>query len=561
MSRDPTAPTPEEDMIPRREVDEIIRQLNEDMDRRVTARTRELRTANERLLLEMDERVAAEERLRESEELYRYTLELSEQLVWTASPEGRMLSASDGFARITGLSPDADPHECWLATLHPDDLERATTNWRRAVAAGQLHSGEFRLRMKDGTYRTFRSRAAPRRDEEGRVIRWYGYTEDVEERRISTAARARAEELYRLAARATNDAIWDLDILTNEIHWSDSASETLGYPGRRLGTTSFDWWKDRVHPDDQITAVATLDDAIDHGKFRWSATYRFRRANGDYGIFFDRGFIVHDDDGKAIRAVGAMTDFTERQRADQELRRMQSELIHVSRLSAMGTMASTLAHELNQPLTAVANYLRGSLRLLENEAGPAIAEVRRALEAAESGALTAGHIVRRTRDLVARGNSTTRPSELAKLIESAGALAFLDEHLMGVSHKVDLDPETLWVEVDRIQIQQVLINLIRNAIQAMQDQPKREIEIRTRTVSPHQVQVSVADTGAGISPKVRHALFTPFQGTKADGLGIGLSISRTIIEAHGGKIWAEDRDGGGTIFAFTLPRHDPPAEK
>lgn len=239
---------------------------------------------------------------------------------------------------------------------------------------------------------------------------------------------------------------------------------------------------------------------------------------------------------------------------------MQAELIHVSRLSAMGTMGSTLAHELNQPLTAVTNYVRGSRRMLMNGDPPAIDKVCEGLEAAETAALRAGQIVRRLRELVARGTAAMRPENLPKLIDEAGVIAFLDAHFQGVTPQVELDPAADWVEADRIQIQQVLINLIRNAMQATSDSARREVVVTTQRVSAGQVEIGVADTGGGIPPEVREALFSPFQGTKAEGLGIGLSISRTIVEAHGGKIWADDREGGGTVFRFTLPATVEPAK-
>ncbi|HWH18404.1 MAG TPA: PAS domain-containing protein [Allosphingosinicella sp.] len=561
------------DLIPRAEVDEIVRRLTENLEGRVKARTNDLRGANERLLREIEERRgaeerlrreieerrAAEERLRESEELYRLTVELSHQLVWTASPDGRILSASSRFNEVTGLPPDIDPHQGWLSIVHPDDLQRIRANWSSMTrAGGRPQAGEFRLRVADGSYRTFRTRLAPRLDGRGNVVRWYGIAEDIHDRKMAEEARKQAEELYRLAARATNDAIWDLDLVEDKIHWSDSAADALGYHGQTLGTTPLSWWEERVHPEDRKQSTESLERAIKRGKARWSATYRFRKAGDEYATFFDRGFIVYDSEGKPLRAVGAMTDLTERQRAEQEIRRMQAELIHVSRLSAMGTMASTLAHELNQPLTAVTNYVRGSRRLLDSAVGPRLDETRQALEAAEAGALRAGQIVRRLRELVARGTSELAPEDLGKLIEDAGVIAFLDAHLLGVTHSIKVDPDAQWVDVDRIQVQQVLINLIRNSMQAMQSVERREIVVEARKASDAFVEVSVADTGDGISPEVRDALFSPFQGTKADGLGIGLSISRTIIEAHGGKIWAEDRDGGGSVFRFTLPRCEEP---
>jgi two-component system sensor kinase FixL len=251
-----------------------------------------------------------------------------------------------------------------------------------------------------------------------------------------------------------------------------------------------------------------------------------------------------------------MLDLTERRTAQAEMQRMQSELIHVSRLSAMGAMASTLAHELNQPLTAVSGYIRGSRRLLDASPDETLAPVKEALEAAEAGALRAGQIVRRLRELVARGNVTVRSEDLSRLIEEASELAFVDEHLHGVTHRIEIDPDASWVECDRIQVQQVVINLVRNAVQAMVDQPTGEILITSRRAGHWLVEIAVTDTGPGIPPERMELLFTPFNSSKEDGLGIGLSICRTIVEAHGGRIWAENMPGGGAVFRFTLPRAD-----
>ena len=547
-------------LLQRQEAETRLQQLTESLEARVRARTEDLRSANERLRGEVAQRRRVEERLRESEELYRYTVELSQQLVWTASPQGRILSLSARFTEVTGLDRRMDPHEGWLSVVHPEDEKPILQLWQQVLGTGEPASGEFRMRLADGSYRTFIARAAPRKDENGQVIRWYGSTEDIEDQKRAEAARAAAEERYRLAARATNDAIWDLDLESSEIHCSDSASDTLGYPERQLGTTPMGWWEERVHPEDRKKVLDSLERAVRRGTPRWSATYRFRQANGDYATFFDRGFLVRDDKGEVTRFVGAMTDLSERQRAEQEIRRMQAELIHVSRLSAMGTMGSTLAHELNQPLTAVTNYVRGSRQLLASGDAESIGKVSDGLEAAEAAALRAGQIVRRLRELVARGTAAMRPENLPKLIDEAGVIAFLDAHFLGVTPRVELDPEAGWVEADRIQIQQVLINLIRNAMQATRDLGRREVLVATRRIARGQIEISVADTGAGIAPEVREALFSPFQGTKEEGLGIGLSISRTIVEAHSGKIWADDREGGGTVFRFTLPAAKEPQE-
>jgi two-component system sensor kinase FixL len=546
-------------LLQRQDAEEHLRELTTTLENRVRERMRDLRAANQRLVQEVRERQAAEERLRESEELYRYTVELSQQMVWTAAPDGTLISMNRRFYEVTGVPEGVAPHDAWLQVVHPDDAPRLMAHWADARASGQPHYAQFRMRIADGSHRTFTARAAPRRDEEGRIIRWYGFTEDVTEQKRADAARRQAEERYRLAAKATNDAIWDLDLATEHIQWTASETAFFGYRDRDEMTT-LSWWEERVHPQDRQRVSRSLKAAIAGDDTHWQETYQFLVADGDYADVFDQGFIIRDEAGEAVRMVGAMSDRTAHRRAEAEVRRIQAELIHVSRLSAMGTMASTLAHEMNQPLTAVSSYIRGSRRLLEHLESSTMEEVRGALAAAESAALRAGHIVKRLRELVARGNVSPRAVRLPKVIEDASLIAFLDERLFGASHRIELDPEAGWVDVDSIQIQQVVINLVRNALQAIEGEPRREITIRTSRISKGTVEVSVADTGGGIPAAVREALFSPFQSTKAEGLGIGLSISRTIIEAHGGKIWAEDAPGGGTIFRFTLARAEAPDE-
>jgi two-component system sensor kinase FixL len=542
-------------LLQRTTVEEHLRQLTGSLEARVRERMGDLRAANERLKSEVRERHAAEERLRESEELYRYTIELSRGIVWTAAPDGTFQNMTSGFWEATGMEPGTLPRHA----MHPEDRGRVLSNWEEAIATGQPHFAEFRLRLRDGSYRQVRARSAPRKDEQGRVVRWYGLLEDIHEQKQAELAREEAEERYRLAARATNDAIWDFDVIGSRIRWTASESAFFGYRNNDE-MSRLAWWGERIHPEDRKRVASSIDAAIAGSRTRWSQSYRFLKADGNYADVFDQGFIIRDQAGQAVRAVGAMADITQLRRAEAEIRRMQAELIHVSRLSAMGTMASTLAHELNQPLTAVSSYIRGSRRRLEHAGVPVPSEVHDALEAAENAALRAGQIVRRLRELVARGNVSSRPESLTKLIEDASLIAFLDEHLLGVTHRLDFSSEVGWVKADPIQIQQVVINLVRNAMQAMEDQPRREVVIRTSVVSKAMAEVSVADTGAGIPAEVREALFSPFVSTKTEGMGIGLSISRTIVEAHGGKIWAEDAPDGGTVFRFTLPRADAPSE-
>lgn len=249
--------------------------------------------------------------------------------------------------------------------------------------------------------------------------------------------------------------------------------------------------------------------------------------------------------------TGFVRDLTERQATETRLQELQGELVHMSRLSAMGEMASALAHELNQPLSAIANYLSGAKRLLER-AGIEEPRAREALEKATDQALRAGEIIRRLRDFLARGEGERRVEQLPKLVQEACALALVGAKEHSVRVQYDLAREAGAVLVDRVQIQQVILNLVRNAIDAMAEHPRRDLLIRTEVVEDGMAMVSVADTGPGVDESAAARLFQPFVTTKPSGMGVGLSISRTIVEAHGGHIWTEPNPGGGAIFRFTL---------
>ena len=482
----------------------------------------------------------------EGDEVYRYAAELADLIVWTADAHGQFVSISPRFTELTGLPPGTQ-----RAAMHPDDADEAMRGWEQATAAGIPHTTEFRMLMKDGSYRYFRARSGPRRDEQGQLVGWYGFTEDIHDRRMAQIAREEMEERYRLAFQATNDALYDLDLVTREIRWRATGSAFFGYPAQD-GPTPLTWWAERIHPEDRSWVVRGFERTITSDRDRWAIDYRFRKADGSYAHLHDQGLIVRDADGRAVRAVGAMTDVTPERQSGYELKRMQEELIQHARRTAMGTMASTLAHELNQPLAAASNYLSGANRLARQSGLALPPPLLDALDSAASSTMRAGEIVRRVHELVARGTISAGAVNLPRLIKEASVLAFVDASQKRIKHRCTCDPEAQWVWADKIQIQQVLINLIRNAIEAMEHSSSRQVDISTKRLSGGMVEVRVADTGTGIDPALVDSLFSQFMTTKSGGMGIGLPISRTIIEAHGGRIWAASIEGGAT-FAFTLP--------
>lgn len=297
------------------------------------------------------------------------------------------------------------------------------------------------------------------------------------------------------------------------------------------------------------------------GKGRIIGTGRVTTARHRDGHTFPIELAVGEArvDGKRI-FTGFIRDLTERQQAELRLQELQAELAHVGRVSEVGTLASALAHELNQPLTAVANYCETARDLLDEPLdGQMIEVLREALDDASRQSMRAGQIVRRLRDFITHGRTERRVENLPRLINEANALALVGSREHGIEVQVHLDPAANSVLVDRIQIQQVLVNLIRNAIDAMAGARERLLEISTRREPGGLVRLSVSDTGGGIDETVAEHLFQPFVTSKEGGMGVGLSICRTIIEAHGGRIWFERGAHSGTVFHFTLTDADVPS--
>lgn len=251
--------------------------------------------------------------------------------------------------------------------------------------------------------------------------------------------------------------------------------------------------------------------------------------------------------------TGFIRDLTEREESAAQLEEIQGELARMARLNELGEMASTLAHELNQPLSVIANYAQGSTRLLRDMDDAVASRMREALEEMSRQSLRAGQIIRHLREFVTRGETEKAPENIRSLIEEAGALALVGSRERGMRSEFKFSANAKLVVADKVQIQQVLINLMRNAMEAMRDSPVRELVVSTSTTGNGMVAIEVADRGEGISDEIVAQLFKPFVTTKPGGMGIGLSISKRIVESHGGEISVRRNENGGATFRFTLP--------
>ena len=364
---------------------------------------------------------------------------------------------------------------------------------------------------------------------------------------------AASEALLRSILATVPDAMIIIDTQGVITYFSAAAERMFGYASDEVRGRNIDILMpspDRERHDSYIRRYLETGQARIIGIGRFSVG---RRRNGEtFPMQLSIGE-ARTDDGRVF--TGFIRDLTEREEARVHLEELQNELAHVSRVSAMGTMASSLAHELNQPLTAIANYVEAARDLLDEPVPGNVDAARGALDDAARESVRAGQIVRGLRDFIRRGEAERRVESLPRLISEANALALIGAREQGVGVTVNLDPRAEMVFAEGVQVQQVLVNLIRNAVEAMAVSSTRQLVIRTKRVSPEMVQVSVSDSGQGLDAAIVDRLFEPFLSTKDNGMGLGLSICRTIIESLGGSIWAEPASQG-TTFNFTLPSAD-----
>ena len=501
---------------------------------------------------DITDRKLAADRLRESEEMLR----LAQEAAGIGSFEWNLVTgdgrASRTALRIFGMPPsDHINVPELLHVVHPEDRERVAQNLRGASDGVEDSVIEHRIfRPDDGELRWLRITGKTLPDERGALVRRVGIVEDITERTLADVRLRESEENYRFTVELSPQLPWTADADGTRVEFKRPLLDYPAMPGE--GHTA-DWADDLTHPDDSAYRRREWDEAMRTGQ-PYDCEFRARRSDGSYRWVRSRGYPRRDESGRIVKWYGITEDVHSQRLAEQQLQRLQHELSQVARVSAMGTLASTLAHELNQPLTAVANYMAGSKRLLHNHGAEAIPVIAEALDNAARAAVQAGEIVRRLRDLVSRGEVHTQRVELPALVHEACELTFGDTRDRSIELGLRFDADAGAVLADRIQIQQVLVNLLRNAGEAIERSDTKLVTVSSTAAANDQVTVRIEDSGTGVAAQVKRHLFSPFVTTKETGMGVGLSICRSIVEAHGGQLWVEDAPGGGAAFCFTLPR-------
>lgn len=468
---------------------------------------------------------------------------------WDLNLQTQEFYWSDTTRKLFGVSSDEPVTlSSFLPLLHLADRVAVEAALAKARLQGEPFDVSFKLAGGDQWIRVL---AGIVPDAAGQPLFLRGIALDInQEKQLEQALRVR-EQHFRSILETVPDAMIVIDGRGIIQFFSTAAERMFGYSESEaigLNVSALMPDPDRTRHDSYLERYKTTHERhiigigrIVTGRRRDGTTFPMHLSIGEM------------QSGGQPYFTGFAHDLTEHQQTQARLRELQSELVHVSRLTAMGEMASALAHELNQPLAAISNYMKGSRRLLAGSADPNTAKIESAMDRAAEQAIRAGQIIRRLRDFVSRGESEKRVESLSKLIEEAGALGLAGAREQNVQLRFNLNPDADLVLADRVQIQQVLVNLFRNALEAMAQTPRRELVATNRKAADDLIEVSVSDTGTGFHDDVMPNLFKTFFTTKDSGMGVGLSISRSIIEAHGGRMWAENNDAGGATFRFTLP--------
>lgn len=476
--------------------------------------------------------------------------------IYMLDPEGRVTIWNQGAERLIGWTEREMVGQS-ASLFYPTDAidtGRPASDLAAARDNGKVELDDWRIR-KDGSEFLAHVSITSLRGDDGALRGFATIVRDITDQRAAEGALRTSENHLRSILSTVPDAMIVIDERGIMMSFSAAAERLFGYRqadvvGKNVSIL--------MPSPDRERHDGYLDRYLRTGEKRIIGIGRVVFAARKDGTTFPMELSVGEATGEGQRLfTGFIRDLTDRQRTQEQLEELQSELIHIARVSAMGTMASTLAHELNQPITAVANYVEAVRDLLAAPDPEDLPMIREALQDAVGEAMRAGHIVRRLRDFVARGEVEKTVEKLPLLINEAAAFGLLGANEKSVEARFDIDHDVADVLVDKIQIQQVLVNLIRNAVEAMSASDERVLTVSTEPDQPGFVRVTVADTGPGVAPEVAAQLFTAFISTKTDGMGLGLSICRTIVEANGGRIWMEPRKGGGTQFHFTLVRAEP----
>jgi PAS domain S-box-containing protein len=486
--------------------------------------------------------------LQSSEDRLRRVIDTIPAHVWSTLPDGSVDFINHRLLESTGLSEDELLRSGWHRILHPDDRARYINEWNLALAAGEPTESEVRVLTARRDYRWMLIRNVPLRDGLGNIVKWYGTGIDIEDRRRAEGQLRRSEAYLAEAQRLSRTGSFGWQLATGEISWSEETYQIFGYES--AVKPSLGLILDRTHPEDKKHVQQILE-RLSGEETSFDIEHRLLMPDGAMKYLHVIAHGTRDSSG-SIEFIGAVTDVTPAKQAEEELRKAQADLAHVNRVTTMGELSASLAHEVNQPIAAAVLNAYACLRWLRRDQP----DIDRACEAASrviGDVNRAAEIISRIRLFFRKGTMLTEPVDVNEIIREMIVLLHDEAIRNSISVKTELASNLPVVVGDRVQLQQVLMNLMINGIDAMKnvDGP-RQLILHSQRGENEQLLVSVDDTGVGLPPQHGDQIFNAFFTTKGHGTGMGLRISRTIVESHGGHLWAADNYPRGASFRFTL---------
>jgi PAS domain S-box-containing protein len=504
-------------------------------------------------VIDITEAERAEEKIRLSERELRTLVEAIPAYVGTALPDGSVDFISQSWLDYTGFSREQGMGRGWASVIHPDDVDRVLANWQAGLSSGEPVEHELRCRRSDGTYHWFLYRSLPLRDDRGNVVKWYGTLTNIDAlKETESALQMREHELLGIIETIPSK-LWSASPTGETTHLSQRVLEYYGAPLEELVNRG---WERSIHPDDCEETAKAFARAISSGE-SYSAIHRVRRADGEYRWHHSMGEPLRDPHGKIIQWYGLAIDIDERKRAEDHLRDTRIKLSQASKIATVAELSASIAHELNQPLMAVLGNAQAAKRWLAANP-PDLIETNASIGRILRDIRLADETMQRIRALFKSEPYKKRDESVLDIIRESLRFVHEDPNKREVQIDWSIEGSLPSLYVDRIQVQQVFINLISNAIEATDGNKNgARILLRAFVTQEHEVIVQVIDNGTGLEDTEK--IFDAFMTTKEKGMGIGLPISRSIVEAHGGRLWAENNPDGGATFniALSVPsRHE-----